>query len=174
MNIGEAAKASGVSAKMIRYYEDTGLIPKAVRTQSGYRDYTPSDVHMLRFIRRARDLGFAVTEINELLGLWRDTSRRSADVKKIAKAHIAELRQRILELEDMAGTLQVLIDGCSGDDRPDCPILADLQAHAHPNATRAAASTVGKLGRRTARGAKPFSGCHAPKPGNAKPRTKRA
>lgn len=172
MNIGEAAKASGVSAKMIRYYEETGLIPKATRTESGYRDYTPSDVHMLRFIRRARDLGFAVTEINELLGLWRDTSRRSADVKKIAKAHIAELRQRIDELEEMAGTLQVLIDGCSGDDRPDCPILANLQAPATPKSAGNRAPGKGKLNRHAERGAQQSACCHAT-PSTLKPRAKR-
>ena len=127
MNIGEAAKASGVSAKMIRYYEQTGLIPKADRKDSGYRDYSPSDVHMLRFIRRARDLGFAVAEINDLLSLWRDTSRHSADVKRIAQAHIAQLRERIENLEQMAATLGTLVDCCAGDDRPDCPILADLE-----------------------------------------------
>lgn len=127
MNIGEAARASGVSAKMIRYYEQTGLIPKADRRDSGYRDYSPADVHMLRFIRRARDLGFAVAEINELLNLWRDTSRQSADVKRIAKAHIAALRARIDKLEQMAATLATLADCCAGDDRPDCPILADLE-----------------------------------------------
>lgn len=127
MNIGEAAKASGVSAKMIRYYEQTGLIPKADRKDSGYRDYSPSDVHMLRFIRRARDLGFAVAEINELLSLWRDKSRQSADVKRIAEAHIAQLRERIENLEQMAVTLGTLVDCCAGDDRPDCPILADLE-----------------------------------------------
>jgi MerR family gold-responsive transcriptional activator of gol and ges genes len=127
MNIGEAAKASGVSAKMIRYYEQTGLIPKADRKDSGYRDYSPSDVHMLRFIRRARDLGFAVAEINDLLSLWRDTSRHSADVKRIAQAHIAQLRERIENLEQMVATLGTLVDCCAGDDRPDCPILADLE-----------------------------------------------
>lgn len=127
MNIGEAAKASGVSAKMIRYYEQTGLIPKADRRDSGYRDYSPADVHMLRFIRRARDLGFAVAEINELLNLWRDKSRQSADVKRIAQAHIAQLRERIDSLEQMAATLGTLADCCAGDERPDCPILADLE-----------------------------------------------
>ncbi|MCK9541911.1 MAG: Cu(I)-responsive transcriptional regulator [Novosphingobium sp.] len=127
MNIGQAARASGVSAKMIRYYEQTGLIPKADRTDSGYRDYAPSDVHMLRFIRRARDLGFAVSEINELLSLWRDKSRQSADVKRIAQAHIARLHERIDNLQQMAGTLEALIDCCAGDHRPDCPILADLE-----------------------------------------------
>jgi len=127
MNIGQASKASGVSAKMIRYYEQTGLIPKADRKDSGYRDYSPSDVHMLRFIRRARDLGFSVAEINDLLSLWRDKARQSADVKRIAQAHIAQLQERIENLEQMAATLSTLVDCCAGDDRPDCPILADLE-----------------------------------------------
>lgn len=127
MNIGEAARASGVSAKMIRYYEQTGLIPPADRTASGYRDYSETDVHMLRFIRRARDLGFSVAEIDELLGLWRDRTRRSADVKRIALHHIADLARKIDELEQMKNTLQTLADCCSGDHRPDCPILADLE-----------------------------------------------
>ncbi|HEX2794591.1 MAG TPA: Cu(I)-responsive transcriptional regulator [Croceicoccus sp.] len=127
MNIGQAAKASGVSAKMIRYYEQTGLIPKADRRESGYRDYSPSDVHMLRFIRRARDLGFAVAEINELLGLWRDKSRHSSDVKRIAQTHIDRLQERARNLEAMAATLATLVECCSGDDRPDCPILDDLE-----------------------------------------------
>ncbi len=137
MNIGEASKASGVSAKMIRYYEQTGLIPRAERRESGYRDYAPSDVHMLRFIRRARDLGFAMPEINELLNLWRDTSRQSADVKRIAEAHIAELRARIASLEQMATTLGTLVDCCAGDNRPDCPIIADLEASRPSGAARA-------------------------------------
>lgn len=127
MNIGQASRASGVSAKMIRYYEQIGLIPRAVRRDSGYRDYSASDVHMLRFIRRARDLGFAVSEIDELLNLWRDKSRQSADVKRIAEAQIAQLRERIESLEAMAMTLGTLADCCAGDDRPDCPILADLE-----------------------------------------------
>ena len=127
MNIGQAAKASGVSAKMIRYYEQTGLIPKADRRDSGYRDYSDADVHNLRFIRRARDMGFAVAEINDLLSLWRDRSRQSADVKKIAQSHIDELSARITALEQMRGTLQALVTGCGGDERPDCPIIADLE-----------------------------------------------
>lgn len=128
MNIGQAAKASGVSAKMIRYYEQTGLIPKAYRKDSGYRDYSPSDVHMLRFIRRSRDLGFSVAEIDSLLSLWRDKSRQSADVKRIAQAHMAQLRARIESLEQMTATLETLVGCCAGDERPDCPILADLEA----------------------------------------------
>lgn len=127
MNIGEAAKASGVSAKMIRYYEQTGLIPPASRKESGYRDYSVPDVHMLRFIRRARDHGFSVAEIDELLSLWRDRSRRSADVKRIARAHIDDLRRKIEEMEQMAATLEKLVSCCAGDSRPDCPILADLE-----------------------------------------------
>lgn len=128
MNIGEAARASGVSAKMIRYYEQTGLIPPADRTASGYRDYSSNDVHMLRFIRRARDLGFSVAEINELLSLWRDRGRQSADVKRIALARIEGLRRKIHEMEQMAATLEHLASCCSGDNRPDCPILADLES----------------------------------------------
>jgi len=127
MTIGEAAKASGVSAKMIRYYEQIGLIPAAGRTGAGYRVYSPNDVQMLRFIRRARDLGFQVEAISELLALWRDRSRHSADVKRLAEAQIAGLRRRIAEMESMVNTLDHLAQGCSGDDRPDCPILDDLE-----------------------------------------------
>ncbi|MFA7432772.1 MAG: Cu(I)-responsive transcriptional regulator [Gemmobacter sp.] len=129
MNIGDAARASGVSAKMIRYYEGTGLIPPAGRTGSGYRVYREADIHMLRFIRRARDLGFSVEGIGELLSLWRDRSRHSGDVKRLALDHLAELRRKIDELEGMAQTLESLADCCHGDDRPDCPILADLEGH---------------------------------------------
>ncbi len=140
MNIGDAARASGVSAKMIRYYEQSGLIPKAGRTAGGYRDYSANDVHMLRFVRRARDLGFSIVEIEELLQLWRDRSRQSADVKRIALARIADLRRRIHAMEEMAATLQHLASSCSGDHRPDCPILADLEQGevAKPRRTRGA------------------------------------
>lgn len=127
MNIGEAARASGVSAKMIRYYEQTGLIPRVDRTASGYRDYSMKEIHVLRFVRRARDLGFSVTEIEGLLQLWRDRSRRSSDVKRVALARIADLRRRIEEMAEMAATLEELAASCSGDNRPDCPILADLE-----------------------------------------------
>ncbi|PLC50864.1 Cu(I)-responsive transcriptional regulator [Pollutimonas subterranea] len=127
MNIGQAAKASGISAKMIRYYEQIGLIPPANRRESGYRHYSASDVHMLRFIRRGRDLGFPMAQINELLGLWRDRSRQSVEVKRIATAHMTALREKIDSLEQIASTLQTLIECCTGDDRPDCPILADLE-----------------------------------------------
>jgi len=126
MNIGEASKSSGVSAKMIRYYESIGLIPAAGRTVAGYRVYTMTDVQLLRFIRRARDLGFSVEKIEELLALWQDRSRQSADVKQIALEQIAGLEVRIREMQAMMDTLRHLADACCGDHRPDCPILADL------------------------------------------------
>ena len=127
MNIGEASKASKVSAKMIRYYEQIGLIPPADRNDSGYRAYSQDDVHRLHFIRRARDLGFSVTEISDLLGLWNDKSRRSADVKRLAQQHISELDRRIASMLEMAETLKALIRCCAGDERPDCPILHTLE-----------------------------------------------
>jgi len=127
MNIGHAAQASGVSAKMVRYYESVGLLPPAARTAAGYRRYGDADVHRLRFIRRARDLGFSVAQIQSLLDLWRDRSRRCSDVKRVAQAHITELQRRIDALEQMMHTLQTLADACAGDDRPDCPILAGLE-----------------------------------------------
>ena len=126
MNIGDAAKASGVSAKMIRYYESTGLIPVAGRTDAGYRVYSDIEVQMLRFIRRSRDLGFPVEKIEELLALWRDRSRQSADVKRLAQEQIDGLERKIAEMQAMKDTLQHLSDACCGDHRPDCPILADL------------------------------------------------
>lgn len=133
MNIGEVAQASGVSAKMIRYYESTGLIAPADRTQSNYRVYSENDVHTLRFIKRARSLGFAMDETSRLLALWQDRSRASSEVKQIATDHIADLRARIAELEDMAATLEHLAHCCAGDNRPDCPILSDLASGApHP------------------------------------------
>ena len=127
MNIGQAARASGVSAKMIRYYEQTGLLPPAGRTGSGYRVYTAADVHKLRFVRRARDLGFSVAEVADLLALWNDRSRQSAEVKRVAQQRIGELRERMHDLQQMLDTLQTLVDSCAGDDRPDCPILAGLE-----------------------------------------------
>ena len=130
MNIGSAARASGVSAKMIRYYESIGLIPKAARSQSGYRNYTEADVHTLRFIRRARDLGFPVEQIGELLALWHDTSRASADVKQVALAHVEALETKARELMAMSRTLRHLAETCHGDARPHCPILDDLAASA--------------------------------------------
>lgn len=126
MNIGQAAKLSGVSTKMIRYYEQIGLIPKAIRSDAGYRHYSSSEVHSLRFIRRARDLGFSVEQISTLLVLWRDRDRASADVKAMALSHAAGLKTKIAELQAMVQTLEHLADHCHGNDRPDCPILADL------------------------------------------------
>ena len=127
MNIGQAAKASGVSAKMIRYYEEIGLIPPASRTDAGYRRYSQADIHRLNFVRRARDLGFSVKEIGELLSLWSDRSRHSSDVKRIALSHIGDLQEKIEELSAMVATLQNLVDCCAGDGRPDCPILEGLE-----------------------------------------------
>ena len=128
MNIGKAAAASGVSAKMIRYYESIDLLAAARRTEAGYRFYTDEDVHVLRFIRRARDLGFSLADIGELLALWQDQGRASADVKGIALAHVAALERKIAELQGMADTLRTLAAHCHGDARPDCPILTDLDA----------------------------------------------
>lgn len=126
MNIGQAANASGVTAKMIRYYESIGLITPADRTESNYRVYGTDDIHTLRFIKRARTLGFSMDETAALLGLWQDKSRASADVRAIATNHIADLERKITELQEMAGTLKHLVHCCSGDDRPDCPILGQL------------------------------------------------
>jgi MerR family transcriptional regulator, copper efflux regulator len=126
MNIGQAAAASGVSAKMIRHYESIGLIGEAMRTASGYRVYTDHDVHTLSFIRRARDLGFSVPQIRDLLALWRDQNRASADVKRIALGHVEELRAKMREIEAITDTLLHLAEHCHGDDRPDCPIIQGL------------------------------------------------
>jgi Cu(I)-responsive transcriptional regulator len=128
MNIGEAASASGVSAKMIRYYEQIGLIRPASRTDSNYRSFSDRDVNDLRFIKRSRSLGFSVNEITNLLSLWRDRGRPSREVKAIADGHVADLEARIAEMQAMSATLKALSDGCAGDDRPDCPILSDLAA----------------------------------------------
>ena len=126
MNIGEASSASGVSAKMIRYYESIGLIRPPLRTDSNYRVYSPEDVHVLRFVKRARTLGFSVDETATLLGLWQDKSRASAEVKDIATSHIAALETKIAALQDMVNTLAHLVHCCGGDNRPDCPILDEL------------------------------------------------
>lgn len=128
MNIGRASKATGVSNKMIRYYESVGLIRPADRTESNYRDFSDRDVNELRFIRRARNLGFSVEEIAHLLSLWRDRDRPSREVKAIADKHVADLDARIAEMSAMADTLRELARCCAGDDRPDCPILTDLSA----------------------------------------------
>jgi Cu(I)-responsive transcriptional regulator len=128
MNIGQAARASSVSAKMIRYYEQIGLIRPADRTDSNYRSFSDRDINDLRFIKRARSLGFSVEEITNLLSLWRDRTRPSREVKAIADGHVADLRARIAEMQAMANTLSTLSDCCAGDERPDCPILTDLAA----------------------------------------------
>jgi len=128
MVIGEAARASGVSAKMLRYYESIGLIPPSVRTEGGYRTYGAAEVETLRFIRRARDLGLSMERIRLLVGLWHDRARPSREVKRIARDHVAELQTRIAELTAMCSTLTELIEACHGDNRPDCPILRDLAA----------------------------------------------
>jgi MerR family copper efflux transcriptional regulator len=140
MNIGQAAKASGVSAKMLRYYEAIGLIPKAGRTEAGYRTYNEADVNTLRFVRRARDLGLPIERIKLLVGLWRDRDRSSADVKRIATEHVAELRAKIAELAGMCAALQDLADACHGDHRPECPILRDLEGGARTAAPIAPAA----------------------------------
>jgi Cu(I)-responsive transcriptional regulator len=126
VNIGEAAKQSGVSAKMVRHYESLGLLGAVARTDSGYRLYSAVDVHTLRFIKRCRDLGFSMAEIGELVGLWQNKRRASANVKKIAQKHMDELSERIAAMQAMQRTLSTLLDCCHGDDRPDCPILDDL------------------------------------------------
>ena len=126
MNIGDAARASGVSAKMIRYYEGIGLIPRAGRTEAGYRVYSEQDVHSLRFVRRARDLGFSVEQIAELLALWRDRDRASVDVKRLASEHVRVLEERVAQLLQMAETLRHLAEHCHGDERPECPIIDEL------------------------------------------------
>jgi Cu(I)-responsive transcriptional regulator len=130
MNIGQAAAASGVSAKMVRHYESLGLLPRIARTEAGYRQYGDNEVHTLRFIRRARDLGFSIAEIGELLKLWTNRRRASGDVRRIAQSHVADLERRIAEMTAMKRTLEHLVHCCRGDERPDCPILDELAHHA--------------------------------------------
>ncbi len=127
MNIGEAAKTSGVNAKLIRHYESIGIIPKASRTDSGYRKYSDSDIHVLIFVKRARGLGFSMKEIKKLVSLWKNKSRASADVKSMALKHIAEMENKIQELQQMVQSLKHLSKNCAGDGRPDCPILSGLE-----------------------------------------------
>ncbi len=126
MNIGQASDLSGIPAKTIRYYESIGLLPKPARTDSGYRDYSDPEIETMRFIQRARKLGFAIKDVCELLDLWNDTHRTSAQVKSLTRRHIDEIEVKINELESMRKTLITLSDKCHGDDRPDCPILEDL------------------------------------------------
>lgn len=131
MNIGEAAKQCGLTAKMIRHYEEIGLIAPAHRSQSGYRVYTQNDLATLRFVRRSRSLGFSTDDIRILLGLWKDRSRTSSEVKKLALSHIQTLQEKMASLQTMVDTLNQLVDHCHGDDRPDCPILEDLAGCHH-------------------------------------------
>jgi len=126
MNIGQAARASGITAKMIRHYESVGLLPPATRSDTGYRQYGEREVHVLRFIRRARDLGFSIKDISGLLSLWHDRQRPSRQVKALAQAHMQQLQRKIDELQSMRQTLEKLVQCCQGDERPDCPILQDL------------------------------------------------
>ena len=126
MNIGQAAQASGLSAKAIRYYETAGLIRRAGRSEGGYRVYTESDIRVLRFIRRARDLGFSIERIQQLLNLWQDKDRASADVKRLTLEHVAEIEAKIAALTAMRDAVQEVASACEGDHRPDCPILHDL------------------------------------------------
>lgn len=134
MKIGEASAASGISERMIRHYEKIGLIPAAARRDSGYRDYDQRDVHILRFIGRARDLGFPIEEIRTLLALWQDRGRSSADVKALALARVAELKRKVRELEQMRLSLEHLATHCHGDERPECPIIDELGASASESA----------------------------------------
>lgn len=129
VNIGEAARLSGVSAKMVRHYESLGLLPAVSRTDSGYRQYSEAEVHTLRFIKRSRELGFSMEEIGELVGLWQNRRRASASVRRIAQKHADELAQRIAAMQEMQKTLRHLIHCCHGDERPECPILEDLAHH---------------------------------------------
>ena len=126
MNIGEAAAGSGVNAKLIRHYESIGVIPKVSRTEAGYRVYSETDVHILIFVRRARGLGFSMKEIKKLVGLWRNKSRASADVKAMALLHIEDLDRKVVELQAMSKTLKQLAKSCHGDSRAACPILDQL------------------------------------------------
>lgn len=128
MNIGEAAERSGVSAKMIRYYESVELLKPAARRQNGYRDYGEADVSVLQFIRRTRDLGFSMEEVSALLALWQDRQRPSREVKKLAELHISDLERRMKEMRAVLRTLRNLADHCRGDERSECPILDDLAA----------------------------------------------
>ena len=153
VDIGKAAHTSGVSAKMIRHYESIGLLPGIERTQAGYRIYSAADVHRLRFIRRARALGFAMPQIQQLLALWADRSRPSREVKQVAAAHIDELRSKIAQMQSMVDTLDQLVTSCHGDHRPDCPILEDLQTRDPSLGAGLAASAVS--GKQALRGSAP-------------------
>jgi MerR family copper efflux transcriptional regulator len=154
-NIGQAAAASGVSAKMIRHYEEVGLLPAARRTDSGYRQYGDVDVQTLRFVRHSRDLGFSIEQIRELLGLWHDRRRPSRQVRALAQAHIADLEEKLTELQAMKATLEHLVHCCHGDDRPDCPIIESLAKDSPGAAPNGHGKTAGlRAGRR-----KPAASC---------------
>lgn len=127
MNIGEVAKASGVSAKMVRHYEEIGVIPKSSRSLAGYRQYSETDIHLLIFVRQARELGFTMPEVKALVGLWRNKRRKSGEVKKLALEHVERLESKIEQLSGMAKTLKHLAHCCHGDERPECPILEAIQ-----------------------------------------------
>ena len=142
MNIGMASAASGVSQRMIRHYEKIGLIEAPARRDSGYRDYSDAEVHTLRFIAQARDLGFPIEDIGNLLGLWRDRARASAEVKALALARAEEMGRKAEALQAMRRTLMDLADRCSGDGRPDCPIIDELAARRRPDFRSHGASTV--------------------------------
>ncbi len=129
MNIGEVSKLSELNSKMIRRYEEEGIIPKAGRSVSGYRTYSEKDVHILRFVKRARELGFSMKDVKQLIGLWRNKTRSSAQVKSIALKHITELEKKLQEIQSLLGTLKNLTEHCHGDHRPDCPILDELECH---------------------------------------------
>ncbi len=152
MNIGDAARASGVSAKMIRHYERVGLFPQPARTGAGYRQYGEKEVSTLCFIRHARDLGFSIEQIRELLGLWQNRKRPSRQVKALAQAHIQDLAEKLEELQAMKATLEHLVHNCHGDDRPDCPIIETLESASRSSANYARHDGL-QPGRRRARGA---------------------
>lgn len=145
MQIGPAAAASGVSAKMIRHYESIGLIAPPDRRDSNYRVYAAEDVHRLRFVRRARDLGFSIDRIRDLLRLWSDHDRASSEVKTIAMAHLAELDRKIEAMRDMADTLRRLAEACAGSARPDCPILHGLESGTGASSPQNAMTTLSSL-----------------------------
>jgi Cu(I)-responsive transcriptional regulator len=145
MNIGEASEKAGVTPKMVRHYESLGLLPNVHRTDSGYRVYGEPEVHTLRFIKRSRDLGFSMAEIAELVALWQNRRRPSSSVKKVAATHLSELDRKIEEMQSMRKTLSHLIHCCHGDDRPDCPILEDLErSTAAPSGLKARGATLRK------------------------------
>jgi len=146
VSIGEAAAASGVSAKMIRHYEAIGLITDVARTEAGYRIYRERDVHTLRFIRRSRDLGFSIDQMRELLALWQEKGRASADVKRLALDHVETLERKAAALQAMIGTLRHLAESCKGDDRPDCPILDGLAEPGVPTGTPVGRARFGRAG----------------------------